>query len=688
MELNSWSLIALDKMPDGIVFVYKGLIEYSNPALSDLLHVGSEDINGKKFDEIIYPEDRSEVMEVMDEIVSGGPEFPSTIRLAGYDEKPISTEFIPRLVLQDENDLGWICLFRDLTIETRIQEAIGEVDEKYRTLVENAPEAIVVYDANMGRFVDANEKAVWLFGLERNAIFRVGFVELSADFDVDGDAFLENLQQYIRRSIEGEIVEFEWLCKGAEARTIPCEVKMVLLPTVGRNLIRCSLVDITDRKQAEEELIHEALFDTLTGLPNRNLFFDRLDTSVRRALSDADFNYAVVFFDIDRFKNVNDSLGHMAGDQLLVAVANRLKNVIGENDLAARIAGDEFTILLEAFADPDYPNIVADGLLGVFLEPFEISGQEVRVSASFGIAMGSTGYNKPENILRDADTAMYYAKTKGKARYVFFDPDVHPRAVDLLQIENELRMALLRDEFKLFYEPIVSLPDLEISGLEVFVRWQHPQRGLLSPAEFIKHAEEVGMMAMIDDWVLRNACAHFQGWRPLLSSPGRLAVNLSAHHIHRKNIVMMVEEALKEAGMPATSLELELLESVLVDDVERVVEIMRSMKNLGLRISLDDFGAVYSSLNQLRYLPVDNLRIDKTLIHEIVADEPSRAIVTSIISLAKSLDIGVIAEGVENEGQLQLLNEWGCEEAQGFLFGPSRTADEVADLIDSGIVIK
>ncbi|MEK6256013.1 MAG: GGDEF domain-containing phosphodiesterase, partial [Chloroflexota bacterium] len=291
----------------------------------------------------------------------------------------------------------------------------------------------------------------------------------------------------------------------------------------------------------------------------------------------------------------------------------------------------------------------------------------------------------PGNLLQDADSAMYVAKGKGKARYEVFDPIVHARAVDLLSLEIELRRALEKDEFQLYYEPIVAIGSRKVTGLEAFIRWEHPERGLILPSQFIKYAEELGIIGEIDEWVLRTACNQFHSWQDLTLPPPRIAVNLSPHQIWRKNLKSQVEDILKATGISPSWLELELLETVLLDDIEEAVHAIQELKGIGVLLSLDDFGAVYSSLSQLRRLPIDIIRIDRTLISEVGNDHTSAAIVAAIISLAKSIDLKVVAEGVETEEQFEFLRDLNCDEGQGYLFGHPVPADEIASILVNGL---
>lgn len=672
-------------MPNGVALIKGSVIEYFNKAFSELIHIDPKDIIGRNIGGFFDPEDLPEASQLISEISFGGAEYPLRISLLNENDEKIPVEFFVRQLSYGDAESALLCIFRDLTVEQRFEEAFGEVEERYRILVENAPEAIVVYDASTGRFVEANEKAVWLFGLEKSAIFRVGFVELSADYQKQKESFLESLQQQIQRTLDGEVVEFEWACLGSGGKEIPCEVRLVQLPATGRNLIRCSLIDITERKQAEDRLVHEALYDSLTGLPNRLLIMDRLEVAVRRSLTELNYHFAVLFLDIDRFKKINDSLGHVVGDQLLDVIARRLEECVGPEDVVARFAGDEFTILIDNVTNPRYPIDVAEKILAALSEPYFLANQELYITTSIGIVFSSQGYNKPENLLQDADSAMYVAKGKGKARYEVFDARVHARAVDLLSLEIELRKALEEEEFLLYYEPIVAISSRKVTGLEAFIRWQHPEKGIILPSEFIKHAEDLGIIREIDEWVLRTACNQFHAWQDLTIPPPRIAVNLSPQQIWMKNLKGQLEEIIKSTGISPAWLELELLETVLLDDIEEAVQAIQELKGIGVKLSLDDFGAVYSSLNQLRRLPIDILRIDRTLIAEVEKDKTSTAIVTAIVSLAKSIGLQVVAEGIETEQQFEFLRKINCDEGQGYYFGPPVPADEIAAILVSGL---
>ncbi len=441
--------------------------------------------------------------------------------------------------------------------------------------------------------------------------------------------------------------------------------------------------DITERKSLEEQLIHDAFHDVLTGLPNRALFMDRLGQSLRHALRRKDIKFAVLFLDLDRFKVVNDSLGHVVGDQLLVEISRRLESCVRPGDTAARLGGDEFTVLLEDVKDGADASQVADRILAQLRQPVVIGGQEVFSTASIGIALSETGYERTEDLLRDADIAMYRAKSRGGARHEVFDRAMHARAVALLQMETDLRRAIERGEFVVHYQPIVSLRDGRISGFEALVRWNHPHRGLILPGEFIKMAEESGLVIEIDRWVLREACRQLQEWHQKYpkSRPLSVSVNLSGRQFGQFDLARHVESTLEATGLHGDSLGLEITESVLLDGSDAVSATLDGLRKGGARLYLDDFGTGYSSLSYLHKFPIDALKIDRSFVGRINSEGEGAEFVRTIVSLAQNLDIHVIAEGVETPEQLAALRALKCEYAQGFAFSKAVSSSDAETML-------
>jgi diguanylate cyclase (GGDEF)-like protein/PAS domain S-box-containing protein len=446
-----------------------------------------------------------------------------------------------------------------------------------------------------------------------------------------------------------------------------------------------SQTDITNYKVAEEQLLHDVYHDTLTGLPNRAFFKDQLIRAIgqakRRKRRQESYLFAVLFLGLDRFKIINDSLGHVIGDQLLITVARRLKTFLRAGDMVARLGGDEFTILLDDIKDMSDAIHVADRIQKGLVTPFNLSGHDVVTTASIGIALSTTGYEQPEDVLRDAGIAMYRAKTHGKARCEVFDKSMHSRAMERMQLEADLRRALERQEFLLHYQPIVGLESGKIIGSEALIRWQHPQRGFISPAEFIPLAEETGLIVPIGEWVLRTACKQSKTWQEAGLPSLWMAINLSSRQFKQQNLAEKVSQILSEAGVAPSLLELELTESMIMEKAETTILTLKALKQTGIKLSIDDFGTGYSSLSYLKRFPLDKLKVDQSFVRDITTD-PDDAIITAVVStLAHGLKLRVIAEGVETREQLTFLRSQHYDEVQGYLFSRPIPAEEFTDLL-------
>ncbi len=439
-----------------------------------------------------------------------------------------------------------------------------------------------------------------------------------------------------------------------------------------------SMADITDRKLAEERLLFDAFHDTLTGLANRALLMERLRFSIERFKRSAKNQFALLFMDVDRFKDINDSLGHMVGDNLLKAVGEALTSILRPTDTVARLGGDEFVILLDEISDASDATRVADRVQRELAMIHGQVGHAVYITASIGIVLSATGYQNAEDVLRDADIAMYRAKAHGKARYEIFDPAMRDRIMERLVLENELRQAIVRDELRVYYQPIVSLKDDSILGYEALVRWQHPTRGLLPPIDFIPLAEDTGLIIPIDRWVMREACRQIYEWHHemQMDPPLKISVNISGKHIVQPDLVERIKQILHDTHLDASDLHLEITESVIMDNYDLTSEVLDQLKQLGVKLQVDDFGVGYSSLSYLSRFPLDALKIDRTFVSKMSQDNTHMKIVQAIVMMTHGLGMGVIAEGVETEQQLDQLRSLGCESIQGFLV--ARPLDEVS----------
>ncbi|MDZ8189840.1 MAG: EAL domain-containing protein [Nostoc sp. ChiSLP02] len=441
--------------------------------------------------------------------------------------------------------------------------------------------------------------------------------------------------------------------------------------------------EIISRQKLQSQILDIALHDSLTGLPNRVLFIRQLKNALNRAKQDPNYQFAVLFLDCDRFKVINDSLGHLVGDELLIAIARRLQTCLIPIDTLARLGGDEFGILLENLTDINIAIQVAERILQQLSLAFKLSRYEVFMNASIGISWGNKDYDRPEYLLRDADTAMYRAKAQGRAKYHVFDPAMHQEAIQLLELENDLRRAVERQEFLVYYQPIISLTTGKISGFEALVRWQHPTRGLVSPIDFIPVAEETGLINAINIWVLQSACHQLSIWQhyPVTSEPLSISVNLSARLFSQPNFVDQIDRIIHEHQINPEYLQLEITESVIMENTNAIKIILEELKQRKIKLIMDDFGTGYSSLSYLHSFPLDALKIDKSFVKRMQDNQENMGLVPAMIGIANSMGMSAIAEGVETEEQLAQLRNLNCDFAQGYLFSKPIEGELVMKLL-------
>ena len=454
-------------------------------------------------------------------------------------------------------------------------------------------------------------------------------------------------------------------------------IGFLLEAITGMSMIACLLEDEREASElATVEMEHLAYHDALTGLPNRPLFIDRLIVALAQA-SRSDQKLAVFFLDLDRFKDINDSIGHSTGDVLLKAVAERIRRCIREGDTVARFGGDEFTLLIPRIDNVEDAAKIAQKILETLKIPFAIADHELFVTTSIGISVYPTDGVDPETLVRNADTAMYRAKDQGRDNYQLYAPAMNARALERLALENMLRKALSHRELVLFYQPVADMRTKSIVGVEALIRWNHPEMGLVSPAHFISVAESSGLIIPIGEWVLRTACRQTKHWQKRINPHMTVAVNLSARQFQQANLAEQVAEALEETGLEAKYLELEITESNAMQNAENTIYTLRDLKALGVRIAMDDFGTGYSSLSYLKRFPIDTLKLDQSFVREITTDPSDAAIVTAVIAMAHSLDLKVIGEGVETNEQFAFLQQQRCDYMQGYLFSAPQAAESL-----------
>ncbi len=569
--------------------------------------------------------------------------------------------------------------FVSLAMETREREkaqtALCESEEKFRILAETTDSAIIVFREH---FLYTNPAFQRITGYTHNEILKLGFIDL---VDKDSRQFISHLiLQYKQGNEENLREELRILDKEGNEHWLFLTSSLIRFE--GQPAGLATAFDITERKHMEDQLRHQAFHDKLTGLPNRALFLNRLEHAISRSRR-RKCRFAVLFIDLDRFKPINDSLGHLIGDKFLQEIARRLQHRLRTEDTITRLGGDEFTVLLEGLQHPDYAILVAKTVQEIICKPCIIEGNEITVTASIGIALCDANYKKAENILRDADIAMYRAKTCGKGQYAIFDSSMHERAVSLLELESDMRRAIERTEFELYYQPIIQLKTGHISGFEALIRWNHPQHGLVPPDKFIPIAEDTGLINDIGDWVLEDACQLMKTWQEQLDKCAMptININVSSRQIAYGDLVQKVTAAIRKNNIDGRNLKLELTESMVMENPGMASSMITELKQYHVQTAIDDFGTGYSSLSYLHQFPIDTLKIDRSFINELKPDGTNAEIVNTIVMLAHNLGLNVVAEGIEEDYQLQHLYSIGCDFAQGYYFAKPMPAHEALAIL-------
>jgi len=556
----------------------------------------------------------------------------------------------------------------------RAEEELWQSNQTLTALIQASPLAIVSFDHD-GIVKTWNKAAERIFGWEESEV--IGY-PIPIFMEEKDDEFYNILGLMLQGRALTD-VELRRRRKDGSIIDISLSITLLYDSKGDINGGMGIFTDITERKQAEEMIKYMAYHDSLTQLPNRNLFNERL----KQALADAErnkTNVAVLFIDLDRFKVINDSLGHAFGDLLLKSVSRRLQGCLRDHDTIARQGGDEFTVILHDCTEESAKN-VAERMINELANPFVLNNHEVTISPSIGISLYPSDGTNPDTLIRNADRAMYQAKDHGKNNYQFYEKDMEAQYTKRLKLENDLRKALARKEFVLYYQPQVDIHSHEVIGVEALIRWNHPENGFISPAEFIPLAEETGLIVPIGEWVLYTACLQNKAWQDAGYTPMRMSVNLSARQFRQTDIDVLVDRVLKETGLDPKYLDLEITENMSMFDVDMTTETLQKLKRLGVNISIDDFGTGYSSLNYLKRFPIDSLKIDQSFVHDIHSDTDDAAIVKAILAMAHSLDLKVVAEGVETERQLSFLKEQKCDQAQGYYFNRPLSPEHLESML-------
>lgn len=654
-----------------------GTIIYESPSVKSILGYEPTDLIGQNAFALIHPDDQFLVFDVL----AAALETPDTALQVEYrcrhrDGSWRYLESVGTNRIERPTISGVVVNSRDITDRKQVEQALRESEERFRQIAEHIQDVLWMTDLEQDQaiYVSPAYEVIWGRASAQlrteplawfDAVHPDDRAHVRAVIDVQWRGTYETEYRIVRPN--GEV---RWIW----ARAFP-------IHNHHGQVYRVAGIakDITERKQAEAQLQHQALHDALTALPNRALLMDHLRQAVARSKRHPGYAFAVLFFDLDRFKKINDSLGHVVGDQLLIAIARRLEACLRPNDTVARLGGDEFVILIDGLADRSDATQVADRVQHSLALPFHLNGHDIVITTSIGIALSTTAeYTHPQDLLRDANIAMYRAKAAGKARYAVFDQAMHAHDVAVFQLEGELRRAITRGEFEVYYQPIVALGNGDMIGMEALLRWHHPTRGVVLPATFIQLAEETGLILPLGDWMIRTVCAQMQAWHAAYGFPLFAAVNLSARQFQRADLSTNIARMLAEAGLEAHYLKLELTESSLIDQSKVVTETLHALRTMGVHLLIDDFGTGYSSLSYLKQFPIDTLKIDQSFVRGVTTDADDAAIVTATIAMAHSLHHSVVAEGVETLEQIAWLRAHGCDAIQGYIAGAPVPAAEIA----------